>query len=347
MSEEKTEDPTEARKREARLKGQVVKSQDLVSAATLAASFAIIAALLPIVGKLCISLLTTGLKAMADVQNPLNALRLLSGPIFAIMSTALLPAMFGAALAGLAVNLSTAGLGFSPKAISPDLSKMNPLNGIKKWFSKKTLMEGLKLLLKTYAMCWVIWDFWREEHGNILLVSRFSMDQFRPQIALIINLAWRLVAVQAVFGLIDFGLQYYQHRQSMKMSKQEVKDEYKKQEGDPLIKAQRRARARRMIKNAGVQNLAKASVVITNPTHLAVALEYNMSMDAPVVIAKGADHVAFEIRKRARELKIPIVEDKPLARALFPVDIDQIIPGELFRAVAEILLSVRDAEDYL
>ena len=346
MSEEKTEDPTEARKREARLKGQVLKSQELVSAATLTASFAVIVALAPTLISQLVQLLRTSFLTFSIVDNPMNILRKMTGSILLITVAALLPAMLCSALTGLGFNLLTTNLGFSPKALTPDLSKMNPVTMVKRWFSKRTLMEGVKLVIKTTATFWIVWTFWRDEHRDFLSVSRQEVAHFSHRFESIVSLAWRLVAVQVVFGAVDYAIQYYEHRQSMKMSKQEVKDEHKKQEGDPMIKAQRRARARRMIKSAGMNKLPEASVVITNPTHLAVALKFHMTMPAPVVVSKGADRVAFEIRKRARALQIPIVENKPLARALFPLELEDTIPPELFKTVAELLLSVRDAEEY-
>ena len=347
MAEEKTEEPTEARKREAKLKGQVVKSQELLAAGTLAISFAIIASLGAVIWQQTLQFVHLNLVTLGELSDPLNILRKTLGSLVFILIVSLLPAMCGAALAGLGLNLLTAGLGFSPQAIKPDPSKLNPLNALKRWFSKKTAMEAVKLILKTTAMFWVISDFCQEQYAGFLMMERQEISHLSERVSAILSLAWKLVAVQAVFGLADFGIQYYEHRQSMKMTKQEVKDEHKKQEGDPMIKAQRRARARRMIKQAGINNLPQASVVITNPTHLSVALKYNMQMDAPVVVSKGGDNIAFEIRRRARELGIPIVEDIPLARALYPLDLDSTIPPELFKTVAELLLSVRDAEDYL
>lgn len=347
MSDDKTEEPTEAKKREARLKGQVVKSQELTAAATLAVSFALIAGVLPKLGEMMIQMLQVSFVSIGKVGDPLNSLRQMLGSILQIMATALLPAMIGAVAVGLLINLLTSGVGFSPQSIQPDLNKLNPMNALGRWFSKKTAMDAVKHIFKTGVMVWIVWGYWREEYSSYITVSRMAIGQMADRFQSILGLAWKLVELQVVFGAVDFGLQYYEHRQSMKMTKQEVKDEYKKQEGDPMMKAQRRARARRMIKSAGMNRLPEASVVITNPTHLAIALKFNMTMPAPIVVSKGADIVALEIRRRAKELGIPIVEDKPLARALFPLDLEQTIPPEFFQAVAELLLSVRDAEEYL
>ena len=347
VSGEKTEEPTEAKKREARLKGQVLKSQELLSALTLTVSFAVILSAVPTIWEMSMELMKQALGGLYLARSPLNALRETTGSLLLIMVKALLPAMILAMMAGLVFNFLTVGVGFSPKALNPELSKLNPLNGIKRWFSKKTAMEGVKLLIKTACMFWVFWDFWQEHQHSLLGVTRTKLSYFGAELVSLADLAWRLLGVQIAFGVLDFALQYYEHRKSLKMSKQEVKDEYKKQEGDPMFKAQRRARARKMIQNSGMQNLEKASVVITNPTHLAIALEYNMKMQAPVVVSRGADQIALEIRRRAASLGIPLVEDKPLARALFKLDIGHSIPPDLFKAVAEILLTVREAEDYL
>lgn len=347
MSDEKTEEPTEAKKREAKQKGQVVKSQELVSAATLAISFAIILSLGGVIWQQTIEFFRLNLMTIGEVSDPLNILRKTVGGLVFILVVSLLPAMAGAAIAGIGMNLLTGGLNYSPQSIKPDPSKLNPMNTLKRWFSKKLLMDALKIIVKTWAMIWVVRKFVEEEYAQFITLHRGTLAHFTDRIDAIVALCWRLVAVQVVFGAVDYGIQYYEHRQQMKMSKQEVKEEYKKQEGDPMVKAQRRAKARQMIKSSGMNRLGEASVVITNPTHLAVALKFNMQMDAPIVISKGADNVAFEIRKRAKKLNIPIVEDKPLARALFPLELQQTIPPELFKTVAELLLSVRDAEDYL
>lgn len=347
MSEEKSESPTEARKREARRKGQVLKSQELVSAATIAASFAVIASLLPLLGRQAIDLIKFSLLQLPQATNPLNELRKVIGAVLGISLSALLPAMVCAMLVGLGLNLLTTGFGFSPGALKPDPSKLNPLSTLKKWFSKRTLMEAVKLGIKTWITFWVIWCFWRDEHQSMLTTTRPVPSQYASQFEATLNLCWRLVAVQMAFGVLDFLLVYYEHNKSLKMTKQEVKDEHKKQEGDPMLKAQRRARARKLIQGANLNSLPQASVVVTNPTHLAVALEFNMGMNAPKVVCKGSDLVALEIRRRARLMEIPIVEDKPLARALFPLEIEQTIPPEFFQTVAEILLTVRDAEEYL
>ena len=346
MSEEKTEEPTEGKKRQARSKGQVVKSQELVSALTLAVSFAVVVSTFALVTDFSLSIIKANLTSLAHVSEPLDSLRKTLGGLLGILAVALLPPMVASAAVGLLFNLVTTQFNLSAEAVKPDPNKLNPLNTLKRWFGKKTLAEALKIGLKTWAMLWVVKDFCANDYESFFTLSRSQVDQFGNCFQKVVGLAWRLVMVQAVFGVADYGLQYYEHRQGLKMSKQEVKDEHKKQEGDPMVKAQRRARGRRMIKASGMNNLKKASVVVTNPTHLAVALEYNMSMGAPIVVTKGADHVAFEIRRRAAEMGIPMVEDKPLARALFPLELQQTIPPELFRAVAELLLSVKDAEDY-
>lgn len=347
MSEEKTEEPTEAKKKESRRKGQVVKSQDLVSAVTLAAAFAIILSLLPTIHDLMFGMLTDNLASLGTSTDPWQMLRGTLRGVIGVLLVALLPAMVGSAAAGTLVNLIGTEGAVTSHVLKPDPNRLNPLNTLKKWFSKRTLQEALKITAKFGAMIWVVWDYCDTEARTFIRVSGTNVHHFSERFDGVVDLCWKLVGVQFLFGLVDFGLQYYDHKQQLKMTKQEVKDEYKKQEGDPMMKARRRARARKMLMSSGIGQLSQASVVVTNPTHLSVAIKYNAQMAAPEIVAKGADQIALEIRKRAKELDIPLSENVKLARALYPLDIGRQIPLDLFQAVAELLLSVKDAEEYL
>ncbi|MGE4199532.1 MAG: flagellar biosynthesis protein FlhB [Vulcanimicrobiota bacterium] len=347
MSEEKTEQATEHRKREAIRKGQVVKSQELVAAVTMAVSFAMLAASLPFLVEKFIGLLRTGLVTAFTGVDPLGAAQGFIWDLMLFGSTTLLGMMIASAAAAALLQLAMTGFVFTPGVLTPDLNKLNPFEAIKRWFSKKILIEGVKISLKTAVVFWVCWSFWKEHIQEMTSLGASQLAYYLGRMEMLKDFIWRLIGVQIVFGAADFGYQWWEHRQSLMMTKQEVKEEYKRQEGDPRIKAQRRARARKMLKSSGMQKLDEARVVITNPTHYAVALKYNRDMDAPVVVAKGADAIALEIRKRAGALEIPIVEDQPLARALYKVELDSTIPPALFRAVAEILLAVTKAEDYL
>ena len=347
MSEEKTEEPTEAKKRESRRKGQVVKSQDLVSAVTLAAGLAIMLSLLPTIHDLTFSMLSNNLAILGAHSDPWQMLRGTIRGVIGLLVVALLPTMMGSAAAGTFVNLVGTGGAVTSHVLKPDPNRLNPLNTLKRWFSKRTLQEAAKIAAKFGAMIWVVWDYCQHQARAFINVSGVTIHHFSERFDGVIDLCWKLVGVQFLFGIVDFGIQYYDHKQQLKMTKQEVKDEYKKQEGDPMIKARRRARARKMLMSSGIGQLGEASVVVTNPTHLSVAIKYNAQMSAPVIVAKGADQIAFEIRKRAKELDIPLSENVKLARALYPLDLGRQIPLELFQAVAELLLSVKDAEEYL
>lgn len=343
MSEERTEQATEQRKREARRKGQVVKSQELVSAVTLAVGVGVLYRLLPTLTTRGLALFR-GLLASAGANLDIWVHARRAGlAIAGLAASALLPVMLLAAAAGALTQLALTGFAASPGALAPNLKKLNPAESVKRWFSKRTLVEAVKLVLKSSLAILLCWQFW-QQHGHAMLSATAGSPH---RFALVWGLVWKLVWLQVAFGGADFAYNRWEHKRNLMMTKQEVKDENKRQDGDPRLKGERRARGRRMLKNAGANRLEEARVVVTNPTHYAVALKYELDMTAPVVVAKGADLVAAEIKRRAVELGIPTVEDVPLARALFKLDIEASIPPALFHAVAEILLAVTRAEDYL
>ncbi|MGP1450896.1 MAG: flagellar biosynthesis protein FlhB [Wolinella sp.] len=240
-------------------------------------------------------------------------------------------------------NVSQFGFLLSTKAIEPKFSKLNPVSGFKNLFSLKKLLDGALMTIKVLAAFsigfWVFLSF----IGELTTVALFPLFE---QMMWLRDKAVILVAILLFFFLvmagIDLGIKRYQYFKSLRMTKQEVKDEFKQMEGNPEIKRKIRSLMMQAAMKRMMQQLPSADVVITNPTHYAVALRYDTQKErAPRVIAKGVDHMAFRIRDVAREHGIEIVENRPLARELYKsVDVDKEIPGTLFQAVAEVLAYV-------
>ena len=233
------------------------------------------------------------------------------------------------------------------KPLQPKFSKLNPLNGIKKIFSAQSLVELVKSVAKILLIALVTYSYIKKKSGLLYALYDMSMMQAVNLIGeTVIELGIRISAIYMIIAGADFVYQKYKFKNDMKMTKQEVKEEYKNAEGDPEIKGKIKARMREASQRRMMQAIPKADVVITNPTHYAVAIRYDTEVaPAPIVVAKGSDYLAQKIKQIARENNVEIVEDKPLARMLFAnVDVDKQIPPELYQAVAEILAMVYHAQ---
>jgi len=259
----------------------------------------------------------------------------------------LVPLFIAVMLAGIIGNVMQFGFLFTSKAVMPKFDKINPIKGLKRLFSVKTLVEGIKMTLKVAGAfgvgAWLFTGF-LEEIPKLELMSFFEqLKWFEDKVVILI---FAMLAVFLVFAAIDFIYQRYTYKKSLRMSKQEIKDEYKQTEGNPEIKAKIRQLQREMAKKRMMSEVPKADVVITNPTHYALAIRYDKTKDeAPRVIAKGVDNLAIKIKEIAREHDIMIVENPPLARELYKlVDIDELIPKKLYKAVAEVLAFVYKAK---
>jgi flagellar biosynthetic protein FlhB len=273
--------------------------------------------------------------------NEESIMQMFIGMIILLAKTSI-PLMVFIMIIGLAMNLAQVGLNFSTETISFDPNKLNPINGAKRMFSKRSLVELIKSLLKIIIIGYFIITYLKDEVFQI--PKLIYMDIFaglNKMSDTIFFLAFKIIGVFIVMAVLDFAYQKWQNLQDLKMSKQEVKEEFKQQEGDPKIKGKIRQKQRQMAMARMMQEVPQADVIVTNPTHFAVALKYQSGMSAPIVIAKGQDLVAQKIKEIARESKVPIVENKPLARALFAaVEIGAAIPQELYKAVAEVLAYV-------
>lgn len=233
------------------------------------------------------------------------------------------------------------------KPLQPKFSKLNPLNGFKKIFSAQSLVELVKSIAKILLIALVSYSYIKDKGALLYALYDMSMMQAVNLIGeTVIDLGIRISAIYMIIAGADFMYQKYKFKNDMKMTKQEVKEEYKNAEGDPEIKGKIKARMREASQRRMMQAIPKADVVITNPTHYAVAIQYDTEVaPAPIVVAKGSDFLAQKIKEIARENNIEIVEDKPLARMLYAnVDVDKQIPPELYQAVAEVLAMVYHAQ---
>ncbi len=338
---EKTEEPTAKRKADARKKGQVGKSQEINAAFVLLAGFMVLRVL---GGNAVTDIMNYSTYIYGNLNVDINEesiMQMFIGMIILLAKTSI-PLMVFIMIIGLAMNLAQVGINFSTETISFDPNKLNPINGAKRMFSKRSLVELIKSLLKILIIGYFVITYLSDEIFQI--PKLIYMDLFAGLNKMsdsIFTLAFKIIGVFIIMAVMDFAYQKWQNLQDLKMSKQEVKEEFKQQEGDPKIKGKIRQKQRQMAMARMMQEVPQADVIVTNPTHFAVALKYQSGMAAPVVIAKGQDLVAQKIKEIARESRVPIVENKPLARALFAaVEVGGAIPQELYKAVAEVLAYV-------
>ncbi|NBV42219.1 EscU/YscU/HrcU family type III secretion system export apparatus switch protein, partial [bacterium] len=255
----------------------------------------------------------------------------------------LLPIMLVTFAVAVVVESIQTGFLFSVESIVPKLEKLNPIEGVKKFFSLKQYVELLKSLLKMFVVIWILYIVIKDEFITVLIAQELSLFQlvdFTSQLVMkVVSQVGMFYLIVAVF---DYFYQRFEYMKSMRMTKKEIKDEYKRLEGDPHIKQRQKEAARQMAMGRQMGAVPNADVVVTNPIHLAIALQYKPNeMRAPVVVAKGKRLVAQHIRELAEQHNIPIIENPPLAQALFPlVESDTEIPVQYYKAVAEILAFV-------
>ena len=347
---EKTEEPTPKRRRDAREEGQVLQSREITAAFILLANFLI----LRVYGKYFITAL---MKYMTEIYASIdnidtyfhqNNLALGFTKTIAVFIALVAPMLFTAFIAALIVNYLQVGFLFTTKPLKIQLNRINPVEGFKRLFSKRALMELLKSNLKIIFIGYTAYTFIKKNILKIMEFSRLETTIILKNFAGIsFSFVIRIIMVLTVLAFMDYFFQWREHEKSLKMTKHEVKEEYKQTEGDPLIKSKIREKKRRMAMSRMIQEVPQADVIITNPTHIAVAIKYDAdSYMAPYVLAKGVDVIAENIKTIGTENSIPIVENKPLARALYDtVEIGDIIPEELYEAVAEVLAYVYSLKD--
>ncbi|MCX7841514.1 MAG: flagellar biosynthesis protein FlhB [Clostridia bacterium] len=342
---EKTEKATPKKRQDARKKGQVLQSKEITAALILICIFIGI----QISGAFIYSEISDFIKRIFNEYAKLEGLFTLNmlTRLFADTAMVLLKStapVFGiAVITGLIAAYSQVGFLFTLETLEVKLERINPLKGLKRIFSMRALAELAKSVLKVGIMGYIAYSYLSEEVNNVLSLMRMDVMSIAMYIgSTALNVAVRICVVLILLAILDYFYQWWEFEKNMKMSKQEVKEEYKQIEGNPEIKSKIKQKQRQMSMKRMLHEVPKADVVITNPTHFAVAVRYDAQVaSAPVVLAKGQDFMAMRIREIARENKVEIVENKPLARSLYEtVDIGEAIPPELYQAVAEVLAFV-------
>jgi flagellar biosynthetic protein FlhB len=334
---EKTEKATPKRRKQARKDGQIGNTPEAGAwAGMLVASY-----VLPNIFRSLMassSGLIIQLGGIIENPDPKVATKVAGTAVVSAMKT-VLPLSIMIALIGVVSVAAQGGLYFSPKAWKPKFSRMNPLQGIKRVFGPHGLWNLIKSLIKTALLAVVVYTSIRKLVPTVMGSGALPIsDLLHICIATVLGLIRYAAIAGLAMAAVDFVVVRRRNNKSLKMTKQEIKEEYKSQEGDPHIRAQRKARQMALRRNRMMADVPKADVVLVNPTHVAVALKYDPSKGAPRVVAKGADHVAARIRAVAEQHRIPMIADVPLARSLYKeVEIGQEIPAEMYRAVATVL----------
>jgi len=340
--QEKTEEPSSKKIEDARKDGNVPKSQDTSAFVTLVVALVAFLALLPWIESRIVylyfyyqSLIGTEITKEATFQISMISFREV---LFMVI-----PLSLAVAISGILANVMQTGFIFTTKPLIPDLSKLDPMKGLKNLFSMKKAVETIKIIIKVGMILWVCYYFLLSFTKELPTVIYFPLyDQLAWLKEKMLILIAVILLLFLVLALADLMFVRYNYFKSLRMSKQELKDEYKQMEGDPKIKAKIRQIQMQMTKKRMMQEIPQADVVITNPTHYAVAIRYNQEKEAaPKVIAKGTDYIALRIKEIAMNYNIQIVENPPLARELYKkCNIGEIIPENLYKAVAEVLAFV-------
>ena len=342
-NEEKTEEATPKKKSEARKKGQIARSKVVGLAITMVTCTLVILLLSGmIVGNLkdtMVYFLQSGM--LQDI----NEMSIKSIVLTVLMKAGLciLPVVVPIMIAGIVASLMQTGFLLTGEPLKPKFSKLNPISGFKNMFSKKSFVDLLKNLAVVTVIGFIGFLYVRDNYDKILQISNTYLPSLGGQVQdLVVGIFFQVSVVLVIIAAADYFVQFKFHQKDLRMTKQEIKEEYKQMEGDPQIKSKIKQKQREMATRRMMASVADATVVITNPTHLSIALKYEEgNNEAPKVVAKGADLVALKIKEVAKENDVPIMENKPLARMIYEqVDIDREVPQEMYQAVAEILAMV-------
>lgn len=346
---EKTEQPTTKKLEDARKEGQVAKSKEIANAFGLLAMFLII--------KFYIGALGTGMIEyfegvygqipdiiqMYDGNIPVAAIMVALRQMILQLVILSVPVFLIAMLVAIVCDVAQVKWKPTGKPLQPKFNKLNPIKGFSKIFSKNSVVELIKSIAKIALITYVAYSYIKDKLEYVFILYDIGIEQAIGMIGEIVtDLGIRIAAVYMIIAFLDFAYQKWKFKDDMKMTKQEVKDEYKNQEGDPQVKGKQKQRMREASMRRMMQQLPEADVVITNPTHYAVAIKYDAEKyDAPYVLAKGENYLAQKIKEAAKEHRIEIVENKPLARMLYAnVEVGGLVPPELYQAVAEVLAFV-------
>lgn len=342
QGQEKTEDATPRRRQEARKKGTVAKSHDLVGAATLFAMLLAAPFALKAIGTGLFESMTLGIgSATSDLsfETLRNHLILTIRPVvpgFAILVLTIMAV-------GVATNFAQVGFVPSFEAMAPKLEKIDPFKGFQRLFSARTFVEGAKAVIKTGVFSWIVWTSIESSWPQLVGLSKLQAPAALGVVGgMVHGLLLKIAGLWFALAALDYFFQRKQTEKQLRMTKQEVRQEMKEMETSPELRAKIAERRRKLLKGRLADNVAKADVIVTNPTHYSVAIQYEHGeMAAPIVVAKGQDWLALRIREIAKEEDIPIMPSPPLARSLYKqCEVGDPIPRDLFQAVAEVLAFV-------
>ena len=343
-SDDKTEEATPKKKSDSRSKGQIARSKEVSVAITMLVCTMLVSGLW--------GMLTNGFKDVIiyflkfPMLDNFNEATIFNIGVTTTLKVAqlLLPFALPIMVGGIIASLLQTGFLITKEPLKPSFGKLNPLSGMKNMISKRSLIDLSKNLVVITIISIIAYKYVASNYQNILGISNLYLPSLSEEVKkLVVGIFRQICIILVIIAAIDYFLQVRMHSKDLRMTKQEIKDEYKQSEGDPQLKGKIKQKQREMGMKRMMQSVADATVVITNPTHLAIAIKYEEggNMEAPKVVAKGADYIALKIKGIAKEHEIPVIENKPLARLMYDkVEIDQDIPQELYQGVAEILAVV-------
>ena len=343
---EKTEEATAKKLEKAREEGQVAKSNELVIGVSLLMLFLALKLFVGYVGRSFTEVFVESYNYIGNFVNKGFNKRIALSALGKVLTKTLvisLPFYLSAVVSSVAVNVGQVKWKVTSKPLMPKLDRLSPIQGFKRMFSKDKLFELVKAIVKVGLIFYIVYSEIKDSLDLLITLYNYSLNESIIIVGdLVISLGIKVSAVLLVIGFIDLLYQKFKFKRDMRMTKQEVKDEYKQSEGDPQIKGKIRRKMQETSMKRMMQEIPNADVVITNPTHFAVAIKYDRNVSsAPVVVAKGADNLAQRIKDIARENDVEIVENKPLARMLyFNVNVGDDIPPELYQMVADVLAYV-------
>ena len=342
-TDDKTEEPSSKKIKDARKSGNVAKSKEVVTTVTLLGVLMIIYSM----SDFAISELKESIVKYLNIGFSNEFSFNIVGSLLMMMLTGfmkiIIPIGVIIILFSVIGNLMQSGFLMTVEPLKPKLSKLNPISGFKNMFSKKALGNLIKSIILVTILFKVGYSFMEKNFMGILKTGDIYLPYLMSTIiTLIKSLIQSILLALLVISVLDFAYQKYTHKKGLKMTKQEVKEEYKQMEGNPEIKGKIKQKQREMSSRRMMEAVPSANVIVTNPTHISIAIKYEKGKDqAPIVVAKGADLVAFKIREIAKEHDIPIIENKPLARLMYKeVEIEQEIPEKVYQEVAEVLVAV-------
>jgi flagellar biosynthetic protein FlhB len=345
QDQERTEEATGRRREEAREKGQVARSHELVSVGILVACLVYFYFGTSGLLKKIMELMTSGFRAAGTTDITQASIHGIIAAYIFKGFIILFPLMLTVFIAAILCNVLQVGLMFSSESVQPQISKIDPIKGFERLFSLRSLIELIKNIFKICIIGTVAYLVIKNELDNMFTLMEQSVWR---TLAYLGGVCFKIVLVTTIvlviLSILDYIYQRWEYEKSLRMTKQEIKDEFKNTEGDPIIKARIRRLQREAAQKRMMAAVPNADVIITNPTHIAIAIKYDPdNMQAPVVVAKGADYIAEKIRQIAEESDVLIVENKPLAQVLYKtVNVNDLIPETIYRAVAEVLAYVYD-----